>query len=307
MAGNSVPVFFGAQARSIRPVAVDITFACDRSGSMSAYTAFISSLSTIQSLEQALLSENIGITQNNRYSITSGASGPSSSYLTLSYLTLSGIEYYSVISGVNQRWAPGPNIVAGNVTWPTLLADAGDSTEDMVSAAHLIATGSRNYAAGSQRIIVSAGDLQSPYLETLVSTSNLLATLTAVATKQRYVGVHNANISISEPASPNPVPPGSLFGFVYSGNLVGTAIYLNGSTLHYREDVTISNVTVTFAGTVGGYGPKTIQQANQILDLCRQTNGALYRLALTNTTNGTAALGVSLGQVLGKYLYETES
>lgn len=304
MAGNSVPGFFGSKARTLKPVAIDVTFACDRSGSAAPFLQFVSALTTIQALEQALIAEGVGVTQPNRYSITSGAGGIDPPLPA--FETLAKIEFFPTVAGVSQRWAPGTNITAGNVSWPQLTATAGNNTEDMALSANLIATGSRGYQAGSQRIIVSAGDLQSPYLEDVINNNVALATLTNPSTAQIYVGVHAVNITITEPAGPNPIPAGQIFGFVYSGPTTGTAIYLNGNTLNYRASVPFSQVSLSFAGITGGYGPDP-GQADEILNFPRQTNGALYRLALSNTVAGTQALGTSLGQVLGRFLFETES
>lgn len=305
MAGNSVPAFFGVRGKTLKPVSIDVTFTTDQSGSMRAFVAFISSISTIVALENALTTQGVGISQDNRYSLCSGAGGIDSPLGA--HDELDEIEYFVTVDSVLQRWAPGPEVVAGNVLWPSLSANAGNDTEDMALAAHLIAGGAREYQATAQRIIVAARDLQCPYLEDVVDNSVALATLTAEATAQRYIGVHAVDIAFTEPASANPVPPGSVFGFVYTTDSVGTAIYLDGNTLHYREGVDVSKVTLSYAGVVGGtYGPDP-GQADEILAFAEATNGAIYRLALTNTTAGTEALGVSLGQVLGQYLYATES
>lgn len=300
MAGNSVPAFFGVRGKTLKPVSIDVTFTTDQSGSMSTFVAFVSSISTIVALENALTTQGVGISQDNRYSLCSGAGGAAN------HDELYEIEYSVTVDSVLQRWAPGPEVVAGNVVWPSLSANAGNDTEDMALAAHLIAGGAREYQATAQRIIVAAGDLICPYLEDVVDNSVALATLTAEATAQRYIGVHRADITFTEPASANPVPPGSIFGFVYTTDSVGTAIYLDGDILHYREGVNVARVAISFPGPFGG-SSSALGQADEILAFAEATNGAIYRLALTNTTAGTEALGVSLGQVLGQYLYATES
>lgn len=305
MAGNSVPAFFGSKARTLKPVALDLTFACDRSGSASPFLRFISAISTIEALEAALIAEGVGVTQDNRYSITSGAGGIDPPLPA--FETLAKIEFFPVVDGVTQRWAPGSSITSGTVSWPLLQPTAGNNTEDVALASYLIATGSRNYQANSQRIIVASGDLQSPYLEAVVDNSVALNSLTDPATEQIYVGVHNVNITITEPAGPDPIPAGQVFGFVYSGPTTGTAIYLDtNATLSYRKNVPFSQVALSFAGSLGRYGPSP-GQADEILNFPLQTNGALYRLALSNTSAGTEALGTSLGQVLGRFLFETAS
>lgn len=304
MAGNSVPAFFGSKARTLKPVALDVTFVCDRSGSAAPFLQFISSLTTIQALEQALVTEGVGVAQDNRYSITSGAGGIDPPLPA--FETLAKIEFFPNVDGISQRWAPGSSITSGTVGWPVLQPTAGNNTEDVALASYLVATGSRDYQANSKRIIVAAGDLQTPYLEDVVDNSVALSSLTDPATEQIYVGVHNVDITITEPAGPNPVPAGEIFGFVYNGPTTGTAIYLSNNILTYRESVPFSQVALEFAGIRWRYYPQP-GQAEEILDFPLQTNGALYRLELSNTFAGTEALGTSLGQVLGRFLYETES
>lgn len=304
MAGNSVPGFFGRKARSLKPVSLDITFATDLSGSMRSFASFVSSIDTIRSLETALLDEGVGVSSSNRYSICTGAGGIDAPLGA--HDELLEIEVSVANSGAFKRWATGEEIASPQAYWPRLSATTGNDTEDMALAAHLIAGGSRQYNEPSLRILVSAGDLQCPYLEDVIDNSVALATLTASSTAQRYVGVHNANIVLAEPASPNPAPSGQIFGFVFTTSTTGVAIYLDGTIPRYRTDVDTSKVTISYAGSTNGYGPSP-GQADEIINFTRQTNGALYKLALTNTVNGTVALGRSLGEVLGGYLYEAAS
>ena len=103
------------------------------------------------------------------------------------------------------------------------------------------------------------------------------------------MGVHQVTLSIAEPAGPNPVPAGTLVGFVYTTVTTGAAIYVSGSTINYRLDVPVANMTATATGGT-----------NQInVGRAAATNGAIYDIDID-----FAILGESLGNVLGQYLYD---
>lgn len=271
MAGNSVPVFFGAKARTKKPPGIDVTSITDLSGSMQPYASFISSQATFVALENALLAQEIGILSPNRYSFASGADN--------SRTTLASIERSVRVSGISQRWAPGSNLLDGSATLPTLIANAGSGTEDMGLAANLVSATDRQYLTGNERIIIAGSDEQS-YATAFVASPNF---------PYRYVGVHQVTLSITEPAGPNPIPTGTLVGFVYTTVTTGAAIYVDGSTINYRLDVPVANMTATAAGGT-----------NQInVNRAAATNGAIYDIDID-----FAVLGESLGNVLGQYLYD---
>ncbi len=302
MAGNSVPAFFGSKGRTFKPVSLDVTFASDTSGSMSTYVGVLSQLSTIQGLELALRNQGVGIQQDNRYSVCTGAGGidpPLGGHDELSEIE----KFVTSLAGTSTRWALGVDVRAGTVDWPRLSADAGNDTEDMALAAHLIAGGSRSYQVGAERILISAGDLRCPYLEDVIDNSVAAATLSDPATTQRYVGLHPVAITITEPASANPVPPGVLFGFVFTTESLGVAIYNNSEVLTYREDVDVTKVAVSSTtSTAGTYAPAP-GQADEIVAFASLTQGAIYNLTSVNTTQRTLLFAESLGDVLGSYLY----
>jgi hypothetical protein len=284
MAGNSVPVFFGAKARTKKPPGLDVTSITDLSGSMGSYAAFISSLSTFQALETALVAQEIGVLSSNRYSFASGG-GQSPSFTTLPQ-----IERNVTVDGVSTRWAPGANILEGTATLPALTANQGSNTEDMGIAANLMTSNDRNYLTGNERIIIAGSDEQSYGAAFSVSP----------AYPHRYIGVHSVTLSISEPAGPNAIPAGTLVGFVYTTSTTGAAIYLDGSTLNYRLEVPVANVTATAAASeLPGQSAPTLQIN---VDHAKTTNGAIYKVNSFGTN--FTLLAESLGTVLGQYLYD---
>ena len=273
MAGNSVPVFFGAKARSKKPPGIDVTSITDLSGSMGPYASFISSRSTIVALENALVAQGIGLLSSNRYSFMSGGDNTNE--------TLSQIERSVTVNGASQRWAPGSNVLDGSAALPILTADQGGDTEDMGVASNLVTGIDRGYLPSNERIIIAGSDEQSD-----VTTFTI-----GPLYPHRYVGVHTVTLSISEPAGPNPVPAGELIGFVYTTSTTGAAIYSdsNSDTLNYRLAVPVANMTATAAGDT--------EQIN--VDHAETTNGAIYRIDID-----FALLGESLGNVLGQYLFD---
>ena len=271
MAGNSVPVFFGAKARTKKPPGIDVTSVTDLSGSMQPYASFISARATYVALENALLAQGIGILSLNRYSFASGGDSGRN--------TLASIERNVTVSGVSQRWVPGSNLLDGSARLPTLTANQGADTEDMGLAVNLVSATDRQYLTGNERIIIAGSDEQD-YATVFVASPSF---------PYRYVGVHQVTFSIAEPAGPNPVPAGTLVGFVYTTATTGAAIYVSGSTINYRLDVPVANMTATATGGT-----------NQInVDRAAATNGAIYDIDID-----FAILGESLGNVLGQYLYD---
>ncbi len=279
MAGNSVPVFFGAKARSRKPPGIDVTFITDESGSMAPYASSIISSTTIGALETALVAEGIGVLSPNRYSFASGGG------LGTKFSTLAAIERNVVVGGVSQRWAPGENVLNGTATLPTIATDKGTDTEDMGKAANLVAGNDREYLPSNVRIIIAGSDEQEEATSFVVSPTY----------PYLYVGVHSVNFAISEPAGPNPVPAGTLVGFVYTTNTIGTAIYVSGSTINYRTAVPVANVTATATASAAGFAGTT-KQIN--VNRAAATNGAIYKINID-----FGVLAESLGSVLGNYLF----
>lgn len=275
MAGNSVPAFFGAKARSKNPPGLDVTFIIDLSDSSDYddYGAEVASEASVIILEEALLSQGIGVVSPNRYSFTSGGDSANN--------TLPEIERNAIVNGVPQRWAPGANVLNNSAILPNLSAGRGENTEDMGLAANLITENDRDYLAINERIIIAVSDEQSygtPF--------------TANPTyPHRYIGVHEVSLSINEPAGPNPIPAGDkLIGFIYNTATTGTAIYDPvGSDLPYRLEVPVANVTAT---AIKGARQENIDQA-------RVTNGAIYDINIADANEVVR----SIGEVLGQYLF----
>lgn len=271
MAANSVPVFFGAKARSKNPPGLDVTFIIDLSDSTYSEITDVASETSVRTLETELLSQGIGVVSPNRYSFTTGGDGD--------FNTLPEIERNAIVNGVPQRWAPGANVLNNSAILPNLIAGQGENTEDMGLAANLITENDRDYIAINERIIIAASDEQSygtPF--------------TANPTyPHRYVGVHEVSLSINEPAGPNPVPAGNLVGFIYTTATTGTAIYEGGIVADYRLEVPVANVT---AIARDGARQENIDQA-------RVTNGAIYDIDRADVPD----LVKSIGEVLGQYLF----
>lgn len=280
MAGNSVPVFFGAKARTRRPPGLDVTSITDISASMGPFARFITSRATIVALENELRNQGIGLLSPNRYSFATGADSARN--------TLASIERSVKVNGVEQRWAEGSDFLAGTAQSPTLNATLIQLTEDIGKSSNIVSATDREYNTQNQRIIIGGSD------EQLGNKGGGATPFTlSPAYPYIYVGVHDVNISISEPAGPNPVPSGTLVGFVYTTNTTGTAIYISGSTINYRSLVPIGNVTSSSTRTDAIYRQHPIT-----------TNGALYDIEFFNDSS-FALLGTSLGNVLGKFLFET--
>ena len=279
MAGNSVPVFFGAKARTKRPPGLDVTSITDLSGSMQPFASFISSRATIVALENELIAQGVGVLSTNRYSFATGG--------TISSDTLATIELPVRVNNVSQRWATGAEVINNTAVLPTLTANRGGDTEDMGIASNLVTNNDRGYLSANVKIIIAGSDEQAT-----------AATFTASPTfSHRYVGVHSVNLSITEPAGPNPVPAGTLRGFVYTTSTTGVAVYIDGTTINNRADVPVANVTATAASNNG-------QPTRQInVDQARLTNGAIYDIRFFNT--GFELLAISLGNALGQFLFET--
>jgi len=281
MAGNSVPVFFGAKARSKRPPGIDVTSITDLSGSMQPFASFIASLATIAALENALIAQGIGVLSTNRYSFATGG--------TRSSDTLSTIELPVRVNNFSQRWATGAQVLNNTAVLPTLTANRGGNTENMGIASNLVTNNNRNYLSANEKVIIAGSNEQS---------AGATAFTVSPAFPHRYVGVHSVNISISEPAGPNPVPAGILAGFVYTTNTTGVAVYIDGTTINNRGDVPVANVTATAQA-----------QTNQInVNHCATTNGAIYDIRLFQGSTANlqfTTLATSLGNALGQFLFET--
>jgi hypothetical protein len=275
-----LPAFFGRKARSITPPGVDVTTITDISGSMANYAAFITSAGLYEALETALQAEAIGTltATPNKYSFCIGGDTTDN--------TLAKITRNVSVSGSSQLWALGSDVLAQTVTYPTYnISPTNPGNEDMALSTNLVSNNNRTYNTLNERIIVAGSDEQSGQATNFDATPLF---------SQRYVGIHSAALTINETTGLTPIPSGTLVGFVYTTSSEGVAIYIDGSTINYRDQMPTS---------VFSASPGTTDQTQACLDQCKTTNGALYNITFFTSTARYALLGESLGSVLGKYLY----
>jgi len=179
MAGNSVPVFFGAKAQTRRPTAVDVTITYDHSVSNEAYIAAFRNIDNIKEMEAELAVESIGVgADENRYSITSfeflmhtllDRSEPRV-WIDASELDEADLEWQDsrniAFNGANCEDETGAiyNIMTGNRSLPTLVADpatnwprTNDSWTDGTTPSGSVVDGSYRTGSGQniRGIIIS--------------------------------------------------------------------------------------------------------------------------------------------------------
>jgi len=137
MAGNSVPIFFGAKAQTRRPAAVDVTITYDHSVSNGSFIAAFRDINNIKELEAELAVESIGVgADENRYSITSFEflmhtllDNEARVWIDASELDEPGLEWQDsrniAFNGTSDEDETGAiyNIMTGNRSLPTLVAD----------------------------------------------------------------------------------------------------------------------------------------------------------------------------------------
>lgn len=137
MAGNSVPVFFGAKAQTRRPAAVDVTITYDHSVTNNSFIAAFRNINNIKELEAELAAESIGVgVDENRYSITSFEflmhtlhDNVAKVWIDASDLNDAGLEWQDsrniAFNGTSDEDETGAiyNIMTGNRSLPTLVAD----------------------------------------------------------------------------------------------------------------------------------------------------------------------------------------
>ena len=272
-----LPAFFGVKARTIVPPGLDVTSITDISGSMGPYASFITSAGLYEALEAALVAESIGTlpATPNKYSFCVGGDSTTN--------TLPLITRNVQVIGASQLWALGSDVTAQTVVYPTYNVGGGGN-EDMALSTNLVSNNNRTYNLQNERIIISGSDEQSGQ-QTNFDPTPLYS--------QRYVGIHSAALSITENPSLPPTPAGTLVGFVYTTASQGVAIYIDGSTINYRDSMPTSV-----------FNAEPVDSTEQsCLDQCKSTNGALYDIRFFTNSARFALLGESLGSVLGKYLY----
>lgn len=273
-----LPAFFGRKTKSIVPPGVDVTTITDISGSMGQFAEFITSSLLYEALETALAAELIGTepTTPNKYSFCVGGDQNDN--------TLLAITREIAVTGNFQVWALGSDVISQNVVYP-IYNVSGSGNEDMALSTNLVSDNDREYNPLNARIIIAGSDEQSGQVNTFAP---------APAYPQRYVGVHSANLTINETPGLTPQPAGTLVGFVYTTSSEGVAIYIDATTINYRDSMPTSSFIAS---------PSKSSQTQECLDQCEATNGALYNIQFFNTADRYALLGESLGSVLGKYLY----
>ena len=288
---TSVPAWFGSKGRTRKPLGLDVTTITDTSNSMGPYINFITSKAVYQSLETALQSQNIGVSSQNENKYSFCVAGNSNDVKP----PLSRIEKDVVISAPlfprDARWALGEEILGDDVTYPTYNL-TGSEGENVTASLNTIQAEYRDYNTSNQRITIGGSDLPG-YVASIDNNPEYPSI---------YVGVHELIFfTLAEnPNAPIPIPPkpsGILVGFVYTTDTLGTAIYIDGTNINYRENMPLFAINVR---------PRFVFPANTLQLLINQavaTNGALYDIAFFSTPERYALLAESLGSVLGKYLY----
>lgn len=300
-----VPGYLGVKRRQKRPVALDVTFCTEPSGSMVDYLRFIEDVQVVAELERSVRGEGVGVTElQNRYSRTT----------MQSELNLGSIG----------RWLSGEQVVNLSAAWQsgtTTGTAFGGGVEDQTGSASVIATRNRAYQAGAERILISASNEQDPFSQ-LTRVAQVEGELTAPLTRQRFVAMSGVQIAYTGPLTP---PAGTLMGVVFVSPTQRTAIYRSGDTYALLGNAAAGDFTftaryyangspyppagVTSPFTLAGAVARTETQNNeQIVNtprLAAATGGALYDLEqMRGDPVGLQVFADSLGEVLGRLLYE---
>ena len=282
---TGVPGFFTRKYRTPIPPGVDVTFVTDVRSTSVNYLDFIADPLLFQGLEAALIAEGVGTTENNRYSF--GVGVPTG---TVSVVAVEG-QYKVDVNGTEQRWALGSDVSADTVVYPTYTTTPGVSSNVSTSANLLF---QEPFIAGDPRYDRDYNPLAE---QILISAS--FGGIEPLSFDQpsyfpyRYIALAPALLQVGT-ASPNPRPPGTLVGLIYTTAAEGVAIFIDGSTIYYQTEVPTSDMFVAL-----GVLSEDIRQ--QLVS----TNGAVYAVQEFQSAERLALFGESLGTVLGKYLYET--
>jgi len=284
---TSVPAWFGSKGRTRKPAGLDVTTVTDTSSSMNPYVNFITSSAVYQSLETALRSQNIGVSSQNenKYSFCV-ALNPNDVQPSLDR-----VEKDVVIGGSAVRWATGQEVIDDIVAYPTYTL-TGSAGENVAASLNTIQAEYRDYNETNQRITIGGSDAPG-YMANITSNPTYPSI---------YVGVHSLYIrALGEDPNTSipPEPSGVLVGFVYTTDTVGTAIYIEGNSINYRENMPTYAISVSPGSTFGNV-PNAL---NKLINQTVATNGALYNITFFSTPEKYTLLAESLGTVLGKYLY----
>ena len=132
MAGNSVPIFFGAKAQTRRPAAVDVTITYDHSVSNNAFIDAFRNIDNIKEMAAELEVESIGTgADENRFSITS-----------FEFLM------HTLLDDEPRVWINASELDEAGLEWQDSrnVAFNGTSDEDETGAIYNIMTGNRSVA-----------------------------------------------------------------------------------------------------------------------------------------------------------------
>ena len=147
--GFGAPGFFRDKATTRQPVALEITFLYDQSGSMTKIVDFTTDPDTVTTLELALRNEGVGVRENlpNRYSQVDHSFVPT-------------LDPDSEQSFAGSIWVDGGTLLAqpslwesfelgsrGTVVKPKLTL--GSNTEDVTGGAYYVATLNPRIAVGA--------------------------------------------------------------------------------------------------------------------------------------------------------------
>jgi hypothetical protein len=132
MAGNSVPVFFGAKAATRRPSAVDVTITYDHSVTNGSFIEAFRSIDNIKAMQAELAAEGVGTGADvNRFSISS-----------FEFLM------HTLHDDVPKVWIEADDLDDAGLEWADSrnVAFNGTSDEDETGAIHRLMTESRSVA-----------------------------------------------------------------------------------------------------------------------------------------------------------------
>jgi hypothetical protein len=87
---------------------------------------------------------------------------------------------------------------------------------------------------------------------------------------------------------PNPIPTGTWVGFFYETDTIGTAIYIDGTTINYRREVPIASVTNN------SVNPTLLRS----IETARTTRGAFYNITQFNSTARVTQLFESFSEII---------
>jgi hypothetical protein len=329
---TATPGFFGKPSRQRKPAGVDVVFTTDFSGSMGNLISFINQTSTILSLEDALIAENVGLLIPNRYSKSSmqnqfRSATPRSLYWELGQDIINDPTIWNNWANSGRRWGASQEDVTGSVF---RIANTGfpynyDTTNNPVTNGSPFSSDDPLLALRNDAttIVIAGSDEQTS--ATQYHTDLVYSQITSPAANLRYVALSSVRIEVTIPQELlNKV---AVFGVVFTSPTIWKVIYrplldvpepLPPGTPIFAD---FSSTTVNFFDNIdqpindtSASGPIIINpstssgfvQCVNTPKLARGTAGAIYDIDQFNQPNGPEVFGKSLGLVLGRFLYELE-